>query len=491
MIIKRGRAEGWLRLPVSALKPWADLHDITLSGITVGPIPGFEQRGSTVIADRVLSARNTEPLMIIPRDLVLSQEAVRVHAKSDQHLREVLDALAEFGRTSRISILVFLLMQATSNCPDLKTKIGLHNPFKEYIKFLPEELLPTFWTESERELLIGTTLKPAVEAKIRSLHREFEQLRSATESLKWCEEIWWDEEDGNLSFDDWLQVDAMYRSRALEFPGIGDSMVPCVDMANHASGEATAALYETDSDGNAVLLLRDDKELGKGDEITITYGDKKGACEMLFSYGFIEDSMASARELFLDLDIPDDDPLKRAKLHVNNSAPGFRVFDSDDAGATAGSTSWQSDFVWLLVVNEEDGLEFEVAQTTDGGRELRVYWSGSALEEPEKLAHALKAHPMWDVFRLRAVALIQDRIEGQLRLLYGAEDEVQAAPRGEGAGIRGRVWSLATSLRTLERDLLERAYGNLEEEKEKLIETESVQQYLQAMAQQDHEEDFT
>lgn len=212
---------------------------------------------------------------------------------------------------------------------------------------------------------------------------------------------------------------------------------------------------------------------------------------MLFSYGFIEDSMASARELFLDLDIPDDDPLKRAKLHVNNSAPGFRVFDSDDAGATAGSTSWQSDFVWLLVVNEEDGLEFEVAQTTDGGRELRVYWSGSALEEPEKLAHALKAHPMWDVFRLRAVALIQDRIEGQLRLLYGAEDEVQAAPRGEGAGIRGRVWSLATSLRTLERDLLERAYGNLEEEKEKLIETESVQQYLQAMAQQDHEEDFT
>lgn len=104
MIIKRGRAEGWLRLPVSALKPWADLHDITLSGITVGPIPGFEQRGSTVIADRVLSARNTEPLMIIPRDLVLSQEAVRVHAKSDQHLREVLDALAEFGRVSYLNV---------------------------------------------------------------------------------------------------------------------------------------------------------------------------------------------------------------------------------------------------------------------------------------------------------------------------------------------------------------------------------------------------
>ena len=34
---------------------------------------------------------------------------------------------------------------------------------------------------------------------------------------------------------------------------------------------------------------------------------------MLFSYGFIEDTMISAKELFLDLDIPDDDPLKPAK----------------------------------------------------------------------------------------------------------------------------------------------------------------------------------
>lgn len=212
---------------------------------------------------------------------------------------------------------------------------------------------------------------------------------------------------------------------------------------------------------------------------------------MLFSYGFIEDTMTSARELFLDLGIPNDDPLKRAKLHVNTSAPGFRIFDSEDIEAAAGFTCWQSDFVWLVVVNEEDGLEFEVAQTTDGGRELRVYWNGSVLEEPDKLADALKAHPMWDVYRLRAVSLVQDRVETQLRLLYGIEDRVTSAQRGEGTGIRENVWTLTRRLRELERDLLERAYGNLEEEKEKLIETETVQQYLQAMAQQEPEEDFT
>ncbi|KKY16052.1 putative set domain-containing protein [Diplodia seriata] len=446
MLIARGRAEGWLRLPVSALRVWADVHDVTFQGITVGPLPGFELRGSTVIADGTLSAGNAEPLMIIPRDLVLSLEAVRMHAKADQRLREVVDALADFGRRDEAA----------------------------YIKFLPEELLPTFWTEAERDLLTGTSLKPAIEAKIKSLNKEFEQLRSATEHIKWCAEELWDDEDGLLSFDDWLQVDAMYRSRALEFPGIGD-----------------IALYETDSDGNAVLLLRDGKELKKGDEITITYGDKKGACEMLFSYGFIEDSMTSAQELFLDLEIPNDDPLKRAKLHINTAAPGFRLFDSADAEAPAGSTGWQSDFVWLVVVNEEDGLEFEVAQTTDGGRELRVYWDGAVLEEPDKLTDKLKTHQLWNVYRLRAVSLIQDRVEAQLRLLYSTDHEVKTAQRGDGIGIRERMWSLTTRLRDLERDLLERAYGDLEEEKEKLVETETVQQYLQAMAQQEPEEDFT
>lgn len=62
----------------------------------------------------------------------------------------------------------------------------------------------------------------------------------------------------------------MYRSRVLEFPGIGDAMVPCIDMANHASGVDTGALYETDGQGNAILLLRDGKCIKKGEEITIT-----------------------------------------------------------------------------------------------------------------------------------------------------------------------------------------------------------------------------
>ena len=166
-------------------------------------------------------------------------------------------------------MLTFLLFQATVCCPDTKD-VGVLNPLTEYIKFLPDELLPTFWTEEERELLVGTTLKPAVGAKLNSLLREFEDLRTATGSISWCNKYWWDEDHGMLHFDDWMRVDAMYRSRALEFPGAGDCMMPCVDMANHASGDATAALYETDSDGNGLLLLREGKCLERGNEVTIT-----------------------------------------------------------------------------------------------------------------------------------------------------------------------------------------------------------------------------
>jgi hypothetical protein len=109
-----------------------------------------------------------------------------------------------------------------------------------------------------------------VRAKLNSLLREFENVRTATEKIDWCAKYWWDEDNVLLTFDDWMRLDAMYRSRALEFPGVGDAMVPCVDMANHASGDATAALYETDESGNGVLLLRDGKEIPQGGEVTIT-----------------------------------------------------------------------------------------------------------------------------------------------------------------------------------------------------------------------------
>ena len=45
--------------------------------------------------------------------------------------------------------------------------------------------------------------------------------------------------------------------------------------------------------------------------------------------------------MFLDLDIPMDDPLRPAKIAVNVAAPGFRISEKD------GQIEWESDFIWL------------------------------------------------------------------------------------------------------------------------------------------------
>jgi len=100
-MIGEGKANGWLQLPVNALQSWAVLNNATLDGVTFGPLDGYEQHGSTVIAKRRLTSDGaTGPLMIVPRDLVLSKERVHEHAKYDRDFREVLDAVGDFGRVS-------------------------------------------------------------------------------------------------------------------------------------------------------------------------------------------------------------------------------------------------------------------------------------------------------------------------------------------------------------------------------------------------------
>lgn len=352
------------------------------------------------------------PLMTVPAHLVLSLENVWIYAKSDRYLKEVLEAVGDYSCSARGAILIFLLMQLAHT-----GKIGVSNPLTDYVKSLPRVVpLPTFWTDEEQVLATGTSLRAASDTKLRSLDREFAHLRASTASIGWCHEHWWDTKTNGLSFDDWKQVDAIYRSRALDLPATGHAMVPYIDMANHASGDQTVALYDTDSEGNVVLILRKGKTLEPNDEVTITYGDEKGACEMLFSYGFIEDTMTSARELFLDLDVPDDDPLRLAKKSIARSAPGFKLFERGEA------IDWEGDFIWLVCVNEEDGLNFRLLQTIDGEQELRVYWNDDEIPAASNFRDLLENERLWDVFQLRAITMVQSRVEQQLFALERSKD---------------------------------------------------------------------
>lgn len=195
-----------------------------------------------------------------------------------------------------------------------------------------------------------------------------------------------------------------------------------------------------------------------------SYGDEKGAAEMIFSYGFLESDVKDARQLFLDLDIPDDDPLKRAKKAFCDDAPGLRLFTRPEST----STDWESDFVWWSCVNEEDGLEFRLAQSTDGDRQLEVTWKGEDIKSSERLKDLLSTDPLWDLFQLRAVVIVQGRIEYQLAMMQEGEEYVQSIKdhgRNDagGSGNWNEVWNVTTRLRRLETDLLQRGVADLEE----------------------------
>ena len=364
--------------------------------------------------------------------------------------------------------MVFLLYQMTIASPGQEVG-GVQNPFTDYVKFLPKDIpLPTFLSDEEKEVLTGTSLQDALEHKIEVLERELEMLRRRTKHLGWARRTWWglgpdedaesDEEahPAALQLDDWKLVDAIYRSRALELPeSRGTVMVPVLDMANHASDERFNARFESDGDGNVNLVVRDGKTVNVGDEVTIMYGFG-GACEMIFSYGFLEPNASSAREMLLSLSIPSDDPLSVVKMRFSDAAPGVRLYADP-----AGKIKWDSDVVWWACINEEDGLEFRVLRSIDGETEVKAVWKGHEFEA-NQLKRLLMEDELRDVFVLRSLVLLQQRVEQQGVELSDSEASFDAAKHV--TGIRDGTWELTNRLRTLELELLTAAFEMLETE---------------------------
>jgi hypothetical protein len=183
---------------------------------------------------------------------------------------------------------------------------------------------------------------------------------------------------------------------------------------------------------------------------------------MIFSYGFLEKKRISAKQIFLDLDIPNDDPLKMAKkLFCKAATSGIWVFDAPTM--ETGSTGWDSPFVWWVCVNEEDGLEFELLQTNDGDRELKVSWKGKEIRDPSELKALLTTDPLWDIFQLRAVVTVLDRLESQFYILRETQIMVTEIRQNEDmlALFKPEVFGTINHLRELEGKLLERGIEDL------------------------------
>lgn len=300
-----------------------------------------------------------------------------------------------------------------------------------------------------------------MEAKLVSLTSEFDTLRERSEVLPFWNEVLWS--STGVRLDDWVLADAWYRSRCLELPRSGTAMVPGLDMVNH-SGEATA-YYEEDGNDDIVLLVRPGHQVISGQEITISYGDAKQASEMLFSYGFI-DSENIVDKVTLRLDPFPDDPLAKAKLHVFHGPPTLMLSrKGTESGKEASSAKWCSPFVWLMCLNEEDGLSFQLLQDTEGGRQLRLLWQGEDVtDRADDFETLIRHHELCQIFKLRAVAVLHEKVEEQLARINSGPSDDQLEPLQEAGLLRQDCITAAKMLKDVERNLLTSALEALDHE---------------------------
>ncbi|KAK2625679.1 hypothetical protein QTJ16_004991 [Diplocarpon rosae] len=461
-------------LPIAALPAWSKLNSVDFLDIHVQDLG--TTKGFGLVTSRALNSRDTfdiPTLMVVPDELVLSAGAVQEWMKVDGALRELIGRAG--GKSARSHVMLFLLMQITIAARHHGMNIGASNPWTEYVRLLPDNVpVPTLWSEEEQAMLVGTSLETAIAAKTASLIQEFEELREKTTGIVWCQKCWWELE--SLTYQDWFLLDAWYRSRCLEVPNAGESMIPCVDIVNH-SAEANS-YYERTSDNNIALLLRPGMQLDAESEITISYGSSKTEAEMLFSYGFI-DKESTVKGLTLTIDPFPDDPLGRAKAAAFSKTKTVCIYRDRE------EITWDCPFLYFMSLNEEDGLEFKVLQETDGslGR-LRVFFQDTDVTAAtDHFELYTSGHERKDIFRLRVVAMLQDRIQQQLERLYGIEDTVQSLESNSFVS-RDRYES-ALQLRTSEVLMLEEAYEATNKQKAKLMESEVVQRYLGTV---DHED---
>lgn len=80
------------QLPISILPIWSKFNNVTFLDTSV---KALGTRGFGLVTERALNSHDTfdsPNLLLIPRDLILSAEAIEEHSKFDHHFKALLNA---------------------------------------------------------------------------------------------------------------------------------------------------------------------------------------------------------------------------------------------------------------------------------------------------------------------------------------------------------------------------------------------------------------
>lgn len=111
-------------LRLSAFPAWTEINNVIFNGVQVLPMPSG--KGLGLVACEPVT-EESEPLMIIPQDLLLSLENVWIFAKSDRHLREALEAVGDYSKVSSRPTSSYWNYRLTLSWPGLDSERG--NPY--------------------------------------------------------------------------------------------------------------------------------------------------------------------------------------------------------------------------------------------------------------------------------------------------------------------------------------------------------------------------
>lgn len=98
-MLRIARQKSLLATSSQTLDAWLQLNDVAMHDVRAERIP---DKGMGLVASKAVknSDAGAECLLTVPRDLILSHERVREHAKVDKDLREVIEACGELCQVS-------------------------------------------------------------------------------------------------------------------------------------------------------------------------------------------------------------------------------------------------------------------------------------------------------------------------------------------------------------------------------------------------------